>query len=82
MCIIEIGNGVGCYPLPTQILNRTMDKDIEEKMNESLRQCGFSSYEEFEEYRDKVILEAEMYLFQENKNIFKKLRNWLYGFFS
>ena len=57
-----------------------MNKSIEEKMNESLRQCGFSSYEEFDAYRDKVILEAEMTLFKNKKNIFQKLQIWIRNF--
>lgn len=54
-----------------------MTKFINEEINESLRQCGFNSLSEYEEFRNKVIQEAEMSVSKNKKNIFQKLLLWI-----
>jgi hypothetical protein len=54
-----------------------MNRISNDELNESLKQCGFSSLSEYEEFRNKVIQEAEMSIAKNKKNIFQKLLLWI-----
>ena len=54
-----------------------MNKYIDDELAYSLKQCGFTSLSEYEEFRNKTIAEAEMSIAKNKKNIFQKLLLWI-----
>ena len=59
-----------------------MNKYIDDELAYSLKQCGFTSLSEYEEFRNKTIAEAEMSIAKNKKNIFQKIGNWVNVTFS
>jgi hypothetical protein len=59
-----------------------MNRITEDELAYSLKQCGFSCYDDYVKFRNETIAEAERSITKNKKNIFQKIGNWLNVLFS